>query len=77
MSAVKFALGQAMKVQKEVEVELYSFFNLGANHARLLYPGAKDPVPILYEAELNPHSFSQRSGEFRPKRDSIPEPFSL
>jgi hypothetical protein len=49
-----FALEEAMKTQRGVEVYLYSFFNLGARWEcvvnamfRPLYSREKDPVPIV------------------------------
>jgi hypothetical protein len=48
---------QAKKAQKGVEVQLCSFFNLGARRGwvvnttpRQLYPRERDPVPIVQEA---------------------------
>jgi len=50
---VKFTLEQATKAQRGVEIELYSFFNIGArwgglstSHPSRFIPG-KDPVPIV------------------------------
>jgi hypothetical protein len=51
---VMFALGQAMKAQRGVELYLYAFFNLGATWGwvvnatlRQLYPREREPVPIV------------------------------
>jgi hypothetical protein len=51
---VKVALKQSMKVLRGVEVQLYSFFNLGARWGwvvnatpRQLYTRERDPVPTV------------------------------
>ena len=53
---VKFSLEQAMKTQRGVVIQLYSFFNFGARWGQVvnttpwpLYPRERDPVPIVQE----------------------------
>ena len=58
----KISLEEATKVQRGVEVQLYSFFNLGARWGGWSTPRpgrftpGKDPVPIVQEAGLAPGS---------------------
>jgi len=54
---VKFSLEQATKAQRGVDIQRYSFFNLGPKmgvggqgHALAALPTGKDPVPIVWEA---------------------------
>ena len=61
MVKVKFILEQALKVQRGLEIWLYSFFNLGARWEwvvtatpRPLYPRDRDPVSIAQEAVWAP-----------------------
>jgi hypothetical protein len=58
---MKFALQQAMKAQSDVEVQVYSCFNLSDRWGwvvnatpRPLYPRERDPVPIVEEVKWNP-----------------------
>jgi hypothetical protein len=53
---VKFTLEQAIKGERGVDLELYSFFNLGARWERVfnatprpLYPTEREPVTIVQQ----------------------------
>jgi hypothetical protein len=71
-----FVLQEVMRAQAEVEVQLYSFSNLGVGWGLmfnampwLLYPRERDPVPISYEAVWAPGQVS-----ISPLRDSLSPP---
>jgi len=77
---VKFTLDQAMKAQRGIDVQLYSFFNLDARWewvvnttSRPLNPREK---PGIHGAgsSVNPRDGRDWSGKSRLLRDSIPEP---
>ena len=53
-----------MKAQAGVEVQLYSFFNLGARGP--LYPRERDPVPVLQGAGWAPGQVWTGAENFAP-----------
>ena len=72
-----------MKARRVVEVQLYSFFKLGARWRwvvnathRPLYPRERAQVPIVQEAGWAPGPFWTGAKKSRLHRDSIPGPCS-
>jgi hypothetical protein len=84
VSQFKFTLKQAKKAKiwgVGVEVQLYSFFMLGARWGcvvnatpRALYPWERDPVFLEHEAGWTAGSVLKGAISLSPQRDSIPGP---
>ena len=51
---VKFTLEEAMKTQRGIEVQLYSFFNLGCRCGGGVTTHGRDTVSIVQEAGWDP-----------------------
>jgi len=76
---VKFTLKQATKAQMGVEIELYSFFNIGPRCGGWSTPRPGPFIPgkeTRFPLRVGPRAGLDGCGTSRPHRDSIPGPSS-
>ena len=80
---IKFTQNRPRRLRGGVEVQLYSFFNLGAGWdwvfnatSPAALPPRKRPGTLCIGGLVGPRAGVDRCGKSRPHRDSIPGPSS-